>query len=63
MNLKQGKQYRVREHHATYTEVVEVEHVAKNGRVTITVGGFLNQGGRLDLTPKRVAELEWLPMD
>ena len=59
MNIQHGKKYKVREKGANYYEVVSVDQVSSKGVVTITIGGFLGQGGRLDLTPKRVAQLEW----
>lgn len=57
--IEHGKKYKVREKGANYYEVVSVDQVTSRGVVTITIGGFLGQGGRLDLTPKRVAQLEW----
>jgi hypothetical protein len=59
MQLQHGKKYRVREQGSTYSELVTVEHVSAKGMVTIAIGGFWGEGGRLDLTPKRVAQLEW----
>jgi hypothetical protein len=61
MKLQHGKKYRVNEQGATYSELVTIDHVSSRGVVTITVGGgFLGQGNRLDLSPKRVAQLEWV---
>ena len=57
MQLEHGKKYRVREQGSTYRELVTVEHVNAKGMVTITIGGLF--GARIDLTPKRVAQLEW----
>ena len=57
MTLQYGKKYKVREHNATYYEIVTVDQVSSKGVVTIRLGGLF--GGRLDLTPKRVAQLTW----
>jgi len=59
MKLQHGKKYRVREQGSSYSELVTVEHVSAKGMVTITVGGFLGEGGRIDLSAKRVSQLEW----
>jgi hypothetical protein len=57
MQLQHGKKYRVREQGSTYSELVTIDQVNAKGIVTITIGGLF--GARIDLTPKRVAELEW----
>ncbi len=57
MTLQYGKKYKVREHNATYYEIVTIDQVSSKGVVTIRLGGLF--GGRLDLTPKRVAQLTW----
>ena len=60
MNIQHGKTYKIREKGSAYYERVSVDHVSKKGVATVTMySGAGWYSHRLDLTPKRVAELEW----
>lgn len=60
MNIQYGKTYKIREKGSPYFETVSVDHVSSRGVVTVTMySGAGWYSHRLDLTPKRVAELEW----
>ena len=60
MNIQYGKTYEIREKGSRGFERVSVDHVSASGVVTVTMySGAGWYSHRLDLTPKRVAELDW----
>ena len=60
MKIQYGKTYKIREKGSLYCERVSVDHVSSRGVVTVTMySGAGWYSNRLDLTPKRVAELDW----
>jgi hypothetical protein len=60
MSIQHGKTYKIREQGSPCYETVSVDQVSSRGVVTVTMyGGAGWYSHRLDLTAKRVAELEW----
>lgn len=58
MELQHGKKYNVTDKVTGHKDIVTLEHVSRKGIATINVGSGW-AGIRIDLSPKRVAELEW----
>lgn len=60
MSIQYGKTYKIREQGSPCYETVSVDQVSSKGVVTVTMySGAGWYSHRLDLTAKRVAELEW----
>lgn len=59
--VQSGRTYQVRENGSQERELVEVEHVAQSGMITVRLltGGAVFGGSRRDLSAKTVTNLVW----